>query len=104
MIRPIFNTVKWISIYPGVGNRKDEEIEINESELLDIFKEMMVVDVDEERIAAVEAMDEEEKEEDDAAAEPRAGAQEPHRHGDRARSPVRRHLQRHRAHRDLPNH
>jgi hypothetical protein len=43
------------------GNR-DDEVELNESDLLDIFQEMMVVDVDQEDIDLGEMLDEEEKE------------------------------------------
>ena len=48
------------------GNRPDDEIEINEQELVNIFKEMMVVDVPKiELERAAEALTQDQKEEDE---------------------------------------
>lgn len=49
----------------AAANRKDEEVEISESDLVDIFQEMMVVDIGEERMEHSEKIAEEEQEEED---------------------------------------
>jgi hypothetical protein len=53
---------------PIAAANRNDEIEINEDELMDMFKEMLVVDVDEQDLkvaeAAVEAVEEEEAEEE----------------------------------------
>ena len=46
------------------ANRDDAEMDISESDLLDMFKEMLVVDVDPAQVAEAEEMAEEEEEED----------------------------------------
>ena len=50
------------------ANRSDDEIDINEEDLFDVFKEMLVVDVAPERIEAVEEAAEEDKKEEDEEA------------------------------------
>ena len=47
------------------NRRDDDEIEINDSDLVDLFQEMVVVDVEEKRMHAVEKMAEEEEAEED---------------------------------------
>jgi len=47
-----------------MANRDDEEVDLNESDLLDMFKEMLVIDVDQEDIDAAEKMSEEEEDEE----------------------------------------
>lgn len=47
------------------ASRTDEEINLSEDDLLDMFKEMLVVDIDPKRIAAVEEAAEEDKKEED---------------------------------------
>jgi hypothetical protein len=51
-----------VSIEDGVepGNRDDDEIEVDESDLVDIFKEILTVDIDKEDQAMVAEYDEEE--------------------------------------------
>ena len=46
------------------GNRDDEEMELDEESLVDMFKEMLVVDIDKEYLDEAEADVEEEKEEE----------------------------------------
>ena len=46
------------------ANRSDDEINISESDLVDMFQEMLSVDVDPKRVEQVEAMVEEEEEEE----------------------------------------
>jgi len=49
---------------PIAAANRDDEIEINENELMDMFKEMLVVDVDEQDIKVAEEAVEAEKEEE----------------------------------------
>jgi len=50
------------------GNRHDDEIEINEAELVNIFKEMMVVDIPQVELdRAEEALSQDQKEEDEGS-------------------------------------
>jgi len=50
------------------GNRPDDEIEINEAELVNIFKEMMVVDIPQVELdRAEEALTQDQKEEDEGS-------------------------------------
>jgi hypothetical protein len=53
---------------PVPGNRSDEEIDLNENDLLDLFKELLVVDIGKEEIAEVEEVAEQAKEEEDQEA------------------------------------
>jgi len=47
-----------------VANRPDDEIDLNESDLMDMFKEMLVIDVNQEDIDAAEKMADEEEDEE----------------------------------------
>ena len=49
------------------ANRKDDELELDEEALVDVFKEMLVVDLGEKEIAEIEEMTQDEKEADEEA-------------------------------------
>ena len=66
-----------VGLEDPVGNR-DDEIELDESSLVDLFKEMMVVDMDEEYLEeSAEELEEQEEEEQEYVSSPRTDGMDP---------------------------